>query len=205
MIFKRLILALMVITFFLPHLSFGVVSPKDQIKKTVDKVINILKDPKYKGQTKKEQRRKLLRIEIGKIFDFEEMSKRSLGIYWRERTPQEKKEFVELYKDLLERSYIDKIESYSNEEIVYLDEKIENSRYADVKTKIITTDKKEVPIDYRLYFTGTDWKVYDIVIEGVSLVSNYRSQFNKIIRTQSYQELIKRMKTKQTEETMREK
>lgn len=180
------------------------VSPKEQIKTTVDKVISILKDPKYKGESRAQQRRAALRTEIGKVFDFEEMSKRTLGIYWKERTPQERKEFVELFKDLLERSYSGKIESYTDEEVLYTDERIED-RYAEVRTKIITKEKKEIPIDYRLYFTGKEWKVYDIVIEGVSLISNYRSQFNKIIRTQSYQELVKRMKTKQTEELMREK
>lgn len=201
---KKLIMILLIFTFTISS-AFAVLSPKEQIKKTVDKVINILKDPKYKGKNKTHQRRTALRTEIGKVFDFEEMSKRSLGVYWKERTSQEKKEFVELYKDLLERSYIEKIESYTDEEVVYTDEKIENSKYSEVKTKIITKDKKEIPIDYRLYFTGKEWKVYDIVIEGVSLVSNYRSQFNKIIRNHSYQELVKRMKTKQTEELMREK
>lgn len=193
------------IIFFGLNLAFAVISPKDQIKITVDNVINILKDPKYKGTDKVQKRRAALRAEIGKIFDFEEMSKRSLGVYWRERTPQEQKEFVELYRDLLERSYSGKIESYTDEKIVYLDEKIENNKFAEVKTRIITSDKKEIPIDYRLYFSGKDWKVYDVVIEGVSLVSNYRSQFNKIIRNQSYQELVKRMKSKQIEEIAREK
>ncbi|MCS7164040.1 MAG: ABC transporter substrate-binding protein [Thermodesulfovibrio sp.] len=201
---KKFILILSIFIFTVSF-SFAVISPKEQIKKTVDKVISILKDPKYKGKEKTQQRRAALRAEIGKVFDFEEMSKRSLGVYWRERTSQEKKEFIELYKDLLERSYIEKIESYTDEEIVYTDERIENNKYAEVKTKIITKERKEIPIDYRLYFTGSEWKVYDIVIEGVSLVSNYRSQFTKIIRNHSYQELVKRMKNKQIEEITREK
>lgn len=200
--FRKTFLLIFLFT-FITSLSYAVVTPKEQIKKGVDKVISILKDPKYKGKT--QQRRTALRNEIGNFFDFEEMSKRALGIYWKERTPQERKEFVELFKDLLERSYADKIESYSDEEIIYTDELIDNGKYATVKTKIITKEKKEIPIDYRLHFNGKDWKVYDVVIEGVSLVSNYRSQFNKIIRTQSYQELVKKMKTKQLEETMREK
>ncbi|GAQ94977.1 phospholipid transport system substrate-binding protein [Thermodesulfovibrio aggregans] len=195
----------LIITFFTVSFAFAVVSPKEQIKKTVDNVISILKDPKYKGQKKAQQRRAALRAEISKVFDFEEMAKRSLGVYWKDRTPQERKEFVELYKDLLERSYSGKIESYTDEEVIYTDEKIENGKFAEVKTKIITKERKEIPINYRLYFNGNEWKVYDVVIEGVSLVSNYRSQFNKIIRTYSYQELVKRMKTKQLEELMREK
>lgn len=202
---KKILVSGIILLFISSSIAFAVMSPKEQIKTTIDKVLNILKDPKYKEKSKNLQRREAIRKEIINIFDFEEMSKRSLGIYWRERTLQEKKEFVELYKDLLERSYSNKIESYSDEEILYTDEKIEDTKYAEVRTKIITKDKKEVPIDYKLYFTGKDWKIYDVVIEGVSLVSNYRSQFNKIIRNYSYQELVKRMKTKQTEELIREK
>ncbi|MCS7215824.1 MAG: ABC transporter substrate-binding protein [Thermodesulfovibrio sp.] len=201
---KNLILILLIFLFTNCEL-FAVISPKEQIKNIVDKVLNILKDPKYKGKNKTQQRRAALRKEIEKVFDFEEMSKRSLGVYWKDRTPQEKNEFIALYKDLLERSYIEKIESYTDEEVIYTDEKIEDGKYAEVKTKVITKEKKEIPIDYRLYFTGKDWKVYDIVIEGVSLVNNYRSQFSKIIRNNSYQELVKRMKNKQLEETIREK
>ncbi len=205
MIGRGVLILSILFLFFSSELAFAVLSPKEQVKNTVDNVLNIIKDPKYKGKDKTQKRRSALRNEISKVFDFDEMSKRSLGIYWRERTPQEKKEFVELYKDLLERSYSGKIESYTDEKIIYYDEKVENNKYAEVKTKIITTDKKEIPIDYRLYFNGKEWKVYDVVIEGVSLVSNYRSQFNKIIRNHSYQELVKRMKTKQQEELLREK
>jgi len=199
------ILIILLILLFTSSIAFSAISPKEQIKKTVDNVISILKDPKYKGEKNSHQRRTALRNEIGKVLDFEEMAKRSLGVYWKERTPQEKKEFVDLYKDLLIRSYSGKIESYTDEEIIYTDERIENGKYAEVKTKIITKDKKEIPIDYKLYFNGKEWKVYDLVIEGVSLVSNYRSQFNKIIRNHSYQDLVKRMKIKQAEELLREK
>lgn len=204
MIIRKIFILLLILCFFSLDISFAVLSPKEQIKKTIDSVLQILKDPKFKGKENIQKRRAALRNEISKVFDFEEMSKRSLGVYWRERTTQEKKEFVELYRDLLERSYISKIESYTDEKILYYDEKIEN-KYAEVKTKIISSDKKEIPIDYKLYFDGREWKVYDVVIEGVSLVSNYRSQFNKIIRNQSYQELVKRMKAKQQEELLREK
>jgi len=199
------ILIILLILIFTSSIAFSALSPKEQIKKTVDNIISILKDPKYKGEKNSHQRRTALRNEIGKVLDFEEMAKRSLGVYWKERTPQEKKEFVDLYKDLLIRSYSGKIESYTDEEIIYTDERIENGKYAEVKTKIITKDKKEIPIDYKLYFNGKEWKVYDLVIEGVSLVSNYRSQFNKIIRNHSYQDLVKRMKIKQAEELLREK
>ncbi len=141
---------------------------------------------------------------ISQRFDFEEMARRSLAVAWQQRTPQERKEFVGLYTDLLERSYMKRIEGYSNEKIVYLDEKIDGT-YAVVRTKIVTGRSVEIPIDYRLLDRNGKWLVYDVVIEGVSLVNNYRTQFSKIIRTSSYQELVKKMKNKQSEELFDEK
>lgn len=178
--------------------------PTEQVKKTVDKVIEILKNKELKKPNKTEERRSALRRATDERFDYEEMAKRSLSIHWAKRTPQEKKEFVSLFKDLLERSYINKIESYSDETILYTSESIE-SDYSIVKTKIITKRNVEVPVDYKLYKSANQWKVYDISIEGVSLISNYRNQFNKIIRTHSYDELVKRLKTKKDEILFEEK
>lgn len=132
------------------------------------------------------------------------MAKRSLALFWKQRTPEEKKGFVSLYSDLLERSYIKKIENYSDEKIIYTDEKIDDG-YAIVKTKIITKRNVEIPIEYKLLKKNNKWDVYDVVIEGVSLVNNYRNQFSKIIRTSSYEELVKRMQNKQDEELFGEK
>ncbi|GAB4546586.1 MAG: ABC transporter substrate-binding protein [Thermodesulfovibrionia bacterium] len=173
--------------------------PTEEVKKTVDGVINILKDERLKSPQNMSKRRRLLKELIYKRFDFEEMSKRSLGIHWARRSPDERKEFVPLFSDLLERSYIKKIESYSDEKIIYVDESIDNG-YAVVKTKVISKDNVETPIDYRLMRKDSEWLVYDVVIEGVSLVNNYRTQFNKIITSESYEALIKRMKAKQEEE-----
>ncbi len=179
-------------------------TPTQQVKQTVDKVLDILRDKELKRPEKTKERRVLLRRTISEIFDFEEMAKRSLALHWRKRTPEERKEFVALYTDLLERSYIKKIESYTDEKILYTGEKI-NGEYAEVDTKIITKRNVEIPIEYRLLKKNSKWEVYDVVIEGVSLVNNYRTQFNKIIRTDSYEELVKRMKNKQEEELFEEK
>lgn len=173
--------------------------PTEQLKQTVDKVINILKDKELKKPEKTKERRSAIRKIIDERFDFEEMAKRSLGIHWKNRTPEEKREFVPLFTDLLERSYIKKIEGYTDEKILYIGEQIERE-YAVVKSKIITTKKLEIPIDYKLLNKNGTWEVYDIVIEGVSLVNNYRTQFNKIIRSDSYEVLVKRMRDKQEEE-----
>ncbi len=175
-----------------------------QAKSTIDKVIELTKDNNLKRPGKAAERRRAMSKVISERFDFEEMAKRSLSVHWQQRTPQERKEFVALFTDLLGRSYMKKIESYNEEKIVYLDEKIDGS-YAVVRTKVITKRNVEIPIEYRMSAKGAKWEVYDVSIEGVSLVNNYRNQFGKIIRTSSYGELVKRMKSKQDEELFQEK
>lgn len=192
-------LFLLIIMFAVFFWSFTVTvsaaGPTEQVKKTIDKVIEILNDKELKKPNRTEERRALLRKATEERFDYEEMAKRSLAIHWHKRTPQERKEFTSLFSELLERSYINKIERYSDEKILYTDESVEDN-YAVVKTIIVTKRNVEVPVDYRLLKVGNQWKIYDIVIEGVSLVSNYRNQFNRIIRRDSYNELVERLKTK---------
>lgn len=178
--------------------------PTLQVKQTVDKVLEILRNKELKKPEKTTERRSAIRKVIDERFDFEEMAKRSLALHWKDRTPAERKEFIPLYADLLERAYIKKIEDYTDEDVLYIGESI-NNEYAIVKTKVITKRKVEIPIDYRLLRKDGKWEVYDVLIEGVSLVSNYRTQFNKIIRTQSYEELVRRLKNKQEEELFEEK
>jgi phospholipid transport system substrate-binding protein len=187
-----------VCSFLLMSITVQAVEPKALMKQTIDKVMDILKNKDLKAPEKAADRLAELRTVIGERFDYEEMAQRSLAFFWKKRTPEEKKEFVSLFTDLLERSYTDKIESYTDEKIFYTDQKIEGD-YATVKTKIITKRNVEVPIEYRLFKKNGEWKVYDVVIEGVSLVNNYRNQFNKIIRQDSYQELVQKMKNKQEE------
>jgi phospholipid transport system substrate-binding protein len=131
-------------------------------------------------------------------FDFEEMSKRALAKHWQPRTPAERDEFVKLFADLLERAYVSKIENYGGEKIAYNGDTIDGEA-AMVKTKIITKQGTDIPVDYRMLKRGDRWLVYDVVIEGVSLINNYRTQFNKIIQTSSYQALVDRMKSRQNE------
>ncbi|MGO9612130.1 MAG: phospholipid-binding protein MlaC [Dissulfurispiraceae bacterium] len=178
--------------------------PTNQVKGSVDKVIDVLKDKELKKPSKAEQRRAAIREVVGERFDFEEMSKRTLALNWQKRTAEERTEFVSLFSDLLERSYINKIESYTDEKIIYGDESVD-ADYATVKSKIITKRNVDVPIEYKLIKKGAQWKVYDVVIEGVSLVNNYRNQFNMIIRTKSYQELVNRLKNKQEQALFEDK
>lgn len=167
----------------------------DQVKGTVDQVIKILTDPTLKGEKKVQERRAKIRQVVLQRFGFTEMSKRALGRYWNERNPEERTEFVRLFTDLLERAYIDRIDGYSGEQVVYLVETVDGD-YSEVRGKIVTKRNQEILITYRLQKASTNWEVYDVIVEGVSLVNNYRTQFSKIIRTSSYQELVKKMQVK---------
>ena len=173
-------------------------APTDQLRGAIDRVIKALDNPALKGDSKVGERRTAVRKIANDIFDFGEIARRSLGRHWQGRTDKEREEFISLFGDLLERSYISKIELYGGEKILYTNERMD-AEVAVVSTKVITKNGTEVPIDYRLLRRGDRWLVYDITIEGVSLVSNYRTQFNKIIQTTSYGELVKKMRAKQDE------
>jgi phospholipid transport system substrate-binding protein len=170
--------------------------PTEEVKKVVDEVVRIVSDRDLKKQDQK--RRQALKKTISTIFDYSEMAKRSLGKHWNQRTPVEKKEFADLFASLLENSYASKIESYNNEKIIYLKEHMDGD-HAEVKSKVLTAKRDEFTLDYRLINQNGKWLAYDVVIEGVSLVSNYRTQFNKIITSDGYPELVKKLHNK-TEE-----
>jgi len=170
----------------------------DDVKKTVDQVVSIVSNPDFKKTRNESKKRAALKSAISRIFDYGEMAKRSMGVNWKARTKAEQKEFVGLFSTLLENSYAGKIESYNNEKIVYNGETV-NGTYAEVKSRVITAKRDEFTLDYRLMREGNRWMVYDVVIEGVSLVSNYRSQFNKIIVSQGYGELVKKLRSKSEE------
>ena len=169
--------------------------PTEKIKQTTDKILKIVTDPALKNPSRDQERRKLIRSAVDERFDWEEMTRRSLARYWDQRTDQEKKEFVRLFGELLERTYMNKVEGYSGEKVQYEGETLE-SEYAVVKVKIVTRKNVDIPVEYRLHKKGNDWFVYDISIEGVSLVSNYRTQFNSIITQSSYENLVKKLKEK---------
>ena len=192
----RIMLAVVVLTGLLvaPVAWAGV--PTDQLRVQIDRVIKTVEDPELKSKTA--ERRAAVRKLANETFDFPEMAKRALARHWQPRTPAERDEFVKLFADLLERAYVSRIENYGGEKIAYNGDTIEGDA-ALVKTKIITKQGTDVPVDYRMLKRSDRWLVYDVVIEGVSLINNYRNQFNKIIQTSSYQSLVDRMKNKQIE------
>ena len=172
--------------------------PTDQLRGAVDGVLKTLSDPELKKEAKTMERRRLIRVAANDIFDFPEISRRTLGIHWQSRTPAEREEFAALFSDLLESSYISKIESYSGERIQYVGETNDGTQ-AVVRTRIISKQGVETPVDYRMFLQDGRWRAYDVTIEGVSLVSNYRSQFNAIIQRSGYADLVGKLKAKQGE------
>jgi phospholipid transport system substrate-binding protein len=174
-------------------------APTDQLRGRVDRVLRVLEDPALKTETRTAERRETIRGIAFEIFDFRELSQRALARHWQGRSAAERDEFMQLFADLLERSYVGKIETYSGgERIQYLAESADGEQ-ATVRTRIVTKAGTEIPVDYRMHRVGDRWLVYDVTIEGVSLVANYRAQFNKIIQTSSFKGLVDKLKAKKEE------
>lgn len=171
-------------------------APTDELKTSIDSMLEILRDKDLAQPDKKKERRSRITALIRDRFDFREMAKRSLARNWNKRSAEEKKEFVAVFSDLLQSSYIGKIEGYTDERITYDKEELKKGgKYGVVSTTIITKDVN-IPIDYKLILKNDKWWVYDVVVEGVSFVSTYRSQYNKVIKKESYAKLIEKMKSK---------
>ena len=170
--------------------------PAEQIQAAIERVTATLKDPSLKSPAKKQERLAQLRQVIYPKFDFAEMAKRSLGSHWQKRSPEEQREFVKLFTELIENAYLDNLEAYDGEKVVITGEKQDNE-YAEVNSKVATKKGEEFTVNYKLRQAGSDWKVYDVVIENISLVNNYRSQFNRVITRSSFEDLFRRMKDKQ--------
>jgi phospholipid transport system substrate-binding protein len=173
-------------------------APTDQLKSSIDQVLKVLEDTSLKAEGSADKRRAAIREAASKTFDFGEAAKRSLGKHWQSLSEQDRQEFTTLFADLLERGYVTRIEEYSGEKIAYTGDNVDGD-VATVKTKFTTKKGTEIPVDYRMLRKGDRWLVYDVTIEGLSLVSNYRGQFNKIIETSSYQDLVKKMKARNEE------
>jgi phospholipid transport system substrate-binding protein len=169
--------------------------PLEAVRSVIDKAVQILKDPRLRAKDKKTERIDRLREVLTPIFDYEEMSKRALGAHWRRRTPAEQEEFVVLFRDFLERAYSDKIDLYGGEKVLFGRETID-ADFAQVETTIISPKGEEIAVVYKLRRGNDNWKVYDAVVENISLINNYRSQFDRVISSASYQELIKRLREK---------
>jgi len=171
-------------------------SPTEQVRATVDRVLTIVRNPNPKSKAQMDALRAQLIEIIYPRFDFVEMAKRSLGRHWAGRTPEEQREFVKVFAALMGRAYADNIESYTSQNVLYTRES-EDQNYAQVDTKIVTEDRLPLSINYKLHSVDKEWKVYDLVIEDISVVNNYRSQFNRVIARSSFADLVRTMKEKQ--------
>jgi phospholipid transport system substrate-binding protein len=190
---KLIALVLFLLVLFPASSNAGVAA--DQLRQTADKVLLILQDARLKSADQKQARREQLRQVISARFDFTEMAKRSLGQNWRQRSADEQRRFVELFTELLERSYADQIESFNGEKIVYGRDTQENDD-AEVDTKIVSKKAEEFAVNYRMHAVDREWKVYDVVIENISLVNNYRSQFNRVLAKSSFDDFLRRLQDK---------
>jgi phospholipid transport system substrate-binding protein len=181
---------LVAITVLLSIATANAGEPTDALKARVDRVLVLLDESG--------DRRAEIRKVADEIFDFEEISRRALGPHWNARTPEERREFVTLFADLLERSYISRIESGRGGKVLYTGETVAGDE-ATVRTRIITPQRTEVPVDYRMHRKDGRWQIYDVSVEGISLVNNYRSQFNAVIQSSSYRALVERLRSKETD------
>ncbi len=169
--------------------------PTERIRFVVEQGIEILNDPKHQSKNGKQIYLDRLREVVFPLFDFPEMAKRSLGFHWRRLSPEERQEFVTLFTNLLERSYAGKIDLYDGETVVFTGEVVEDN-YARVDSKLVSKNGERFSVDYKLLRTNGDWRIYDVVVEHISLVNNYRSQFNRVIANSSYKNLIKKINRK---------
>lgn len=200
---KKIIFPIILIVLLAAAQSFAQQSPMERLKTGVQDVISILNDPQYKGdQTKQDEMTTKIRETIKEFFNFTELSKRSIGRPWLQFTPEEQDRFVSLFTKLLEQTYLEKIGDYSGEQVVYDNETIVKGKYARVETRLVT-EKEDIPLIYALKLENGEWDVYDVKIEGVSLVNNYRTQFSGIIDTTTDErfaktkaDLFKRMEEK---------
>jgi phospholipid transport system substrate-binding protein len=191
---KALIGFHLVVFLILPlYLYAGV--PLITVERHVNDVLSVLRDPAMKGEKAKKAKKEKVRTISEKMFDFPELSKRTLGNNWKIFNPDQQKEFIELFKDILEDAYMDRITSYTDEKVVFNKEIMLSDDTAEVRSNIITK-KAETPIYYRVILKTGEWKVYDVIIEGVSLIKNYRSQFREILANKSPEEVLKTLRKK---------
>ncbi len=174
--------------------SWGETTPTAAVKQTIDQVLVVLNDQDLKDESKIAERRAKLEDIIGKRFDYEEMAKRTLAKRWKSLDSDSKKEFVAVFQKFLANSYAGNVEGYSGEQVEYIKER-EKGTFAEVQTKVVSP-KVQIPLDYRLLKKNGTWRVYDVVVDGVSLMKNYRGQFARILKTSSFDDLLEKLRSK---------
>jgi phospholipid transport system substrate-binding protein len=170
-------------------------SPTETLREYTEAVQKVLDDPALKTDERRPERRAAVRKLAAEAFDVQETARRALGPHWQQRTPTEREEFVQLFADLLEQTYIAKIDLYGGECLRFTDERVDGDS-AVVRARVTTKQGTDVPVEGRMHKKADRWLLYDVTIENISLIANYRAQFDRIIRTQSYGELVKRLRNR---------
>lgn len=196
---KRQLAGLSILMLFLFSFPAYAGVPLDTLQANVNKVLDVLRDPALKAELAKEVKKDKLRPMYKSMFDDVELSRRALARNWNNMNAAQRQEFVQLFRQVLEKAYADKILSYTSEKIVFDRETMLSENQAEVQTKIITSSK-EIPVSYRLILKDGAWKVYDVVVESVSLVQNYRSQFNDILAKNTPEQLLEILRKKVREQ-----
>ena len=192
---KILVGAMLLAWLMVPLLAFAGV-PLDTVKANVNSVLEILRDPKLKGEAGKKVKEQKIQAAAEKLFDFVELSKRTLGLNWNNFTPEQRKEFVHLFETILKDAYIEKITSYDNEPVNFTKEAPLSETTVEVSSVVVLKGGQQVPINYRVIKKENDWRVYDVVIEGVSLINNYRTQFREILGNNPPEKLLETLRKK---------
>jgi phospholipid transport system substrate-binding protein len=170
-------------------------TPTETVKSRVDQALQSLSQTANPGAEASERRRADIRRAADTLFDFPDMSRRALGRHWTDRTPAEREEFTRLFTDLIARTYIGKIDRYAGESIAYVGERVDGDE-ASVRSQVVTAKGSQIPVEYRLHRANDTWSAYDVLIENVSLVGTYRSQFDRIIKAESFADLLRRLREK---------
>jgi phospholipid transport system substrate-binding protein len=192
---KKLFSIIAIVLCLIVPLSADAGSALDAVKSNADRVMDVLRDPSLKSESARKTKRNKIRAIAQKMFDFIELSKRTLAQNWGKFSPQEQKEFIDLYTALLEDAYADKILSYSDEKIIFTNEVALSEKTVEVRS-IVVRKTAEIPIYYRVMFKDEGWRVYDVVIEGVSLINNYRTQFREILVNKPPASLLETLRKK---------
>jgi phospholipid transport system substrate-binding protein len=192
---RRVVPGLLILMLFISPLQAKAGLPLDTVQGHVNNVLDVLRDPALQGEANKEAKEKKIESIADQMFDYVVLSRLTLGRGWKEFNKEQQKEFVSLYRSILEKAYMDKILSYTDEKVLFDKEMMLSENKAEVQTKIITKST-EIPINYRVYLKDGQWRVYDVIIEGISLIQNYRTQFREILANNPPEEVLKILREK---------
>lgn len=180
-----------------------VMGPREAVESAIDRVLSVIQDGEVNGKAVADRPAEVRRI-ARDLFDYDEMTRRTLSRHWSHRTGDEQVEFVALFSDLLERSYVSRLEAYAGEKVTFVGESIDGG-FATVRSKVVTQRRSETVLDYRMHVRNGRWRVYDVLIDGVSFVSTYRSQFDRVIQAESYGALVERLRKRNFESAVAER